>query len=98
MPAHPTFQNLSVGQFAERHRREMISLGKTFSYYSADLPLTGEDIKEYLEEPIAALPPSISAQLPKISILLVPYLEKVRGRDKGPARDVVCSDKPSSKD
>lgn len=98
MPAQPNSPNLSVGQFAERHRREMIPLGKTFSYYSADLPLTGEDIKEYLEEPIAALPPLISAQLPKISILLVPYLEKVRGRDKDPSADVVCSDKPTSKD
>ena len=33
-------------------------------------------LKEYLEEPVAALPPAIAAMLPRISILLVPYLER----------------------
>ena len=51
--------NLSVGQFAERYRREMIPLRKPFSYYFTALPLTEEDIREYLDEPIAALPPSV---------------------------------------
>ena len=89
MPAQSN-PNLSVGQFAERYRREMIPLTKPFSYFFAALPLTEEDIKEYLEEPIAALPPSISARLPKISILLVPYLDK--GTLK--AGEMVCLEKP----
>ena len=93
MPA-PIHSNLSVGQFAERHRREMIPLRKPFSYFFTALPLTAEDIREYLEEPIAALPPSVVSQLPKISILLVPYLEKgtEKGRDSGTR---VCLEKPS---
>ena len=89
MPPQTT-PNLSVGQFAERHRREMIPLSKPFSYFFAALPLTEEDIKEYLEEPIAALPASISTLLPKISILLVPYLDK--GNHK--AGEMVCLEKP----
>ena len=76
--------NMSVGQFAERYRREMIPLRKPFSYYFTALPLTEEDIREYLDEPIAALPPSVVSQLPKISILLVPYLEKTRERGAQP--------------
>jgi hypothetical protein len=84
MPAQPDPGNVSVGQFAERIRREMIPLRKPFSYYFADLPLTEEDIREYLVEPIAALPPSVLSQLPKVSILLVPYLE--RAREKGAKR------------
>jgi hypothetical protein len=88
--------NLSVGQFAERHRREMIPLRKPFSYYFEALPLTEEDIREYLDEPIAALPPSIVSQLPKISILLVPYLEKTRERgNQGRSSELVRHDKPS---
>ena len=83
MPALTDPGNVSVGQFAERIRREMIPLRKPFSYYFADLPLTEEDIREYLVEPIAALPPSVLSQLPKVSILLVPYLERVR--EKGAA-------------
>jgi hypothetical protein len=87
--------NLSVGQFAERHRREMIPLRKPFSYYFAALPLTEEDIREYLDEPIAALPPFVVSQLPKISILLVPYLEKTRERGQGRSGEMVRLDKPS---
>lgn len=95
MPVQPDSANLSVGQYAERIRREMIPLRKPFSYYFADLPLTPEDIREYLEEPIAALPPSVLTQLPRVSILLVPYLEK--GKDKGKAStgEMVRLEKPS---
>jgi hypothetical protein len=94
MPAQTDTANLSVGQFAERYRREMIPLKKPFSYFSAALPLTEEDIREYLEEPIAALPPSVLAQLPRVSILLVPYLEKAREKDRSVAGEMVRVEKP----
>jgi hypothetical protein len=83
MPAQFDLSKLSVRQFAERFRSEMIPLSNTFSYYCASVPLSEEDLKEYLEEPVAALPPAIAAALPKISILLVPYLERVTGKDHG---------------
>src|SRR3569833_480818 len=67
---------VSVGQFAERFRGEVIPLSNTFGYFCASLPMTEEVLKEYLEEPVAALPPAIAAMLPRISILLVPYLER----------------------
>lgn len=56
MAAHSDLSKLSVGQFAERFRAEMIPLSNTFSYFCASFPLSEEDVKEYLEEPIAALP------------------------------------------
>ncbi len=71
---------VSVGQFAERFRAEAIPLSNTFSYFCASLPMSEEVVKEYLEEPVAALPPSIAAMLPRISILLVPYLERSGAR------------------
>ncbi|MEJ7607525.1 MAG: hypothetical protein WKF37_14975 [Bryobacteraceae bacterium] len=94
MPALTDPANLSVGQFAEKFRGDD-SLRKPFSYYFAALPLTDEDIREYLEEPIAALPASVLSQLPKVSILLVPYLEK--GREKGTVKlsEVVRMEKPT---
>src|SRR6266571_3771221 len=79
MAAQPDLSKLSVGQFAERFKSEMIPLSNTFSYFCASVPLSEEDLKEYLEEPVAALPPGIAAALPKISILLVPYLERSNG-------------------
>ncbi len=76
MPANPDLSKLSVKQFAEQFHGEMIPLSNTFSYFCASVPMSEEDLKEYLEEPVAALPPAIVAALPKISILLVPYLER----------------------
>jgi hypothetical protein len=95
MPAQSDTANLSVGQFAERYRREMIPLRKPFSYYFAALPLTKEDIRVYLEEPIAALPASVLSQLPRVSILLVPYLEKAREKGRSVAGEMVRTEKPS---
>jgi hypothetical protein len=89
MPAQVDLSKLSVRQFAERFKSEMIPLSNTFSYFCASVPLSEEDLKEYLEEPVAALPPGVAAALPKISILLVPYLERSNGASspKASARD-----------
>jgi hypothetical protein len=97
MPAQPDLSKLSVRQFAERFRGEMIPLSNTFSYFCASVPMSEEDLKEYLEEPVAALPPAVAAALPKISILLVPYLEKVNGREgrtKAATSDYVSIERP----
>src|SRR5579862_2194656 len=98
MPAQFDLSKLSVRQFAERFRGDMIPLSNTFSYFCASVPMSEEDLKEYLQEPVAALPPAITAALPKISILLVPYLERGNGRDKGKAKsthgDYVSIEKP----
>ncbi len=97
MPAQFDLSKLSVRQFAERFRGEMIPLSNTFSYFCASVPMSEEDLKEYLQEPVAALPPAIIAALPKISILLVPYLERSNGAgrkaDRTPS-DFVSIEKP----
>ena len=94
MSARADHVKLSVGQFAEQFRDAMIPLSTTFSYFCASLPMSEEDLKEYLEEPIAALPPAIASALPKISIMLVPYLERVDGAKNVPANDFVCTERP----
>src|SRR5579862_4600531 len=98
MPAQFDLSKLSVRQFAERFRGDMIPLSNTISYFCASVPMTDEDVKEYLEEPVAALPPAVAAALPKISILLVPYLERANGRDrtkaKAAASDYVSIERP----
>jgi hypothetical protein len=96
MPAQFDLSKLSVRQFAERFRGEMIPLSNTFSYFCASVPMSEEDLKEYLEEPVAALPPAIAGALPKISILLVPYLERGNGREKNKVKagDYISIDKP----
>lgn len=75
-----------MGQFAERFRGEVIPLSNTFAYFCASFPMSEEVVKEYLEEPVAALPPSLASILPRISILLVPYLERCADRRTGVRR------------
>ncbi len=96
MPAQFDLAKLSVRQFAERFRGEMIPLSNTFSYFCASVPMSDEDLKEYLEEPVAALPPSIAAALPKISILLVPYLERSNGKERNGSKERNAAKEPAS--
>jgi hypothetical protein len=99
-----SLSRVSVGQFAERFKGEVIPLSNTFGYFCASAPMSEEVLKEYLEEPIAALPPSIAGTLPRISILLVPYLEhsgermtgrKSRGSAAEKAADFVVEQRPA---
>lgn len=98
MPAQFDLSKLSVRQFAERFRGEVIPLSNTFSYFCASVPMSEEDLREYLQEPVAALPPALAAALPKISIFLVPYLERGNGRDRSKAKmasgDFISIEKP----
>src|SRR5436305_3759946 len=98
MPAQLDLSKLSVTQFAERFRGQMIPLSNTSSYFCASVPMSEEDLKEYLEEPVAALPPTIAGALPKISILLVPYLERGDNHEKRkaspPGADYVSIERP----
>lgn len=95
MSALPDINKLRVDQFAARFRSQMIPLSTTFSYFCSSAPLSEEDLREYLAEPIAALPPAISILMPKISIMLVPYLERINGKERGAnPGEFVCTEKP----
>jgi hypothetical protein len=81
---------LSVFDLAKRFQQEMVPLGNRFAYFSV-LPLGEEDSKEYLDDPIAALPPSLIAELPHVRLLFVPYLAKAAG-----ASEVVTFEAPEA--
>lgn len=88
---------LSVEEFVMRCREAMIPLGSRFSYFSAT-PLSEEEVQEYLNEPIAALPPALVAALPKLSLVLVPYLERSNAKRKSKKNDEsVTFEKPSER-
>ena len=73
MPTETDRARVTVDELASRIRAEMVPLGSVFSYFLAT-PIADEDLKQYLEDPIAALPQAIVAALPKVGILLVPFL------------------------
>ncbi|MCU1272632.1 MAG: hypothetical protein JWO48_63 [Bryobacterales bacterium] len=71
---------LTVEDLANRFRGEMVPLGGKFSYFTG-MPVAEEDLKQYLDDPIAALPPAICQSLTQIGVILVPYLEKGNGKE-----------------
>lgn len=81
---------LSVEDLATRFRGEMIPVTSKFSYFST-LPIAEEDLRQYLNDPIAALSPAIPPNLPPIGIILTPYLERGNGKEG----DSVTFERPS---
>lgn len=98
MPVPVDLSKLSVKQFAEQFREEMIPLSNSISYFCASVPMSDEDLREYLEEPVAALPPSIAKALPKISILLVPYLQRPAKTSRTRKSNELVSTEPPPED
>jgi hypothetical protein len=96
MALQPDPSKLSVRQFAEQFRGAMIPLSNSISYFCASGPMSEEDLKEYLQEPVAALPPSVAAALPKLSILLVPYLARKAPKQKAKpeSAEYISTEKP----
>jgi len=70
----------SVEELATRFRGEMIPLTGKFSYFLT-MPMAEDDLRQYLNDPIAAISPAIIAALPKMGILLAPFLEKGNGKE-----------------
>jgi hypothetical protein len=90
MPSTETERSkLTVEELATRFSGEMVPLGSKFAYFTA-MPVAEEDLKQYLDDPIAALPPAICENLPHIDVILVPYLEKGNGKEG----DLVVYEKP----
>jgi hypothetical protein len=90
MPSTETdHSRVTVEELALRFRAEMIPLGGKFAYFTA-LPVAEEDLKSYLNDPIAALPPAICGLLPQVGVILVPFLEKGNGKEG----DVVVYETP----
>jgi len=83
---------LRVQEFANRFRHEVIPLNNTVFYFPA-LPVAEDDLRDYLQDPVAALPPAVQRILPRLCVFLVPYLEKPNGK----AEELVSFEKPAEK-
>jgi hypothetical protein len=94
MSTQPDLDQLSVEEFSARCREAMIPVTNRFSYFPA-LPLSEEEVREYVSDPIAALPPRLAASLGPVCVALVPFLARANGKSKGatPA-ELVCFEAP----
>jgi hypothetical protein len=52
----------------------MVPINKSFSYFAA-MPVEEGDLRRWLFDPIAAVPPKVGEVLPRLRFVLVPYLE-----------------------
>jgi len=81
---------MTVEALAARCRAEMIPLTSKFQYFCT-LPIPEEDLRQYLNDPIAAISPAIVAALPPMGIILTPYLERGNGKEG----DAVSFERPT---
>jgi hypothetical protein len=97
MPAQTDLDRLSVDAFTGRCQGAMIPASNRFSYFAAS-PLNEEEVKDYVEDPVASLPPALVGGLPLVCIALVPYLERPNGKGKEVKPvGVVCFERPAEK-
>jgi hypothetical protein len=75
-------ERFTILDVARQVTGQMVPVNSSFSFFCTT-PIVEEDLKQYVHEPIAALPPALSQILPHIGLLLVPQLEQ--GAARGPA-------------
>jgi hypothetical protein len=75
MPSENGRPRTTVDELSRRLRPEMTPIDKKISYFLA-LPVAEEDLRQYLQDPVEALPEAVTALLPPLGIVLAPYLER----------------------
>ena len=60
MSASARFQRATLKDFREAVRQELVALKPRFSYFSAVEPFNEEDLRDYIEDPVSALPPAVA--------------------------------------
>ncbi len=90
LPVRDTHAGSTIEELARRLRPELTPLNKQFAWHPL-FPIAEEDQRQYLQDPIESLPAAALALLPKIAVVLAPYLEKGTGQ----AGTIVVDTKPS---
>ncbi len=78
-----------MDEFLHSRLKDLLQVDGKISYL-AEPPMPEEDLRHYIQDTVAALPPAIREQLPSIAIFLLPYLTNVEsGRARGIGFDKV---------
>jgi hypothetical protein len=89
MPSENGRLRSTVDEIARSLRSQMTPVNSHFFFFPI-FPVGEEDLREYVFDPIAALPAEICDLLPPSGIVLAPYLERAVGR----SYPSVVSEKP----
>ncbi len=79
-----------IDELSRRLRPEMTPVNNKISCFLM-LPIAEEDLRPYLHDPVAALPPAACEILPRVGIVLAPYLERGSARTSA----AVVNEKPA---
>ena len=79
MPSANGRPRTTVDELARRLRSEMTAVNTRFSYFPV-FPVAEEDLRQYVHDPVSALPPAVCELLPKIGIVLAPFLERLTAK------------------
>ncbi len=70
----------SIDQFALSLKTDLEKLGRGFSYVALEA-MPADELREYLHEPVAALPANVCEAIGEVRVVLTPYLERVSERE-----------------
>ena len=73
MPATAPPRITGIDEFLHARLKDLLQVDDNISYL-AEPPMPEEDLRHYIQDPVAALPPKIREQLPPIANFLLPYL------------------------
>ncbi|MGD1071334.1 MAG: hypothetical protein ABSB15_14430 [Bryobacteraceae bacterium] len=79
MPSANGRPRTTVDELARRLRPEMTPVNSRFSYFPM-FPVAEEDLRQYIHDPVSALPAAAVELLPRIGIVLAPYLERLTAK------------------
>lgn len=89
-PQGTSISRIAVEEFAGHCRRHLVPLTEQVSYFEA-VALDGEQRRQILQEPVAAVPKALLDRLPPVRVVVVPFLE--RGTTAG-SPGLVAFEKP----
>src|SRR5438445_240341 len=75
MPSENGRPRNTVDELSRRLRSQMTPINPKFSYYLV-MQVAEEDLRQYLHDPVEAIPAAVVDPLPKIEIVLAPFLER----------------------
>ncbi len=82
MSNDPERSKTTLEELALRLAGKLTPLNGNFSYTCIH-PIAEEDLRQYLHDPIAAISPALAATLPRIGIILAPFVEKANSKSAG---------------
>ena len=82
MSIDPERSKTTLEELTPHLTAELLPVTSNFSY-SCTVPMAEEDLRQYLHDPIAAISPALTAALPRMAIILAPYIEKGNGKSAG---------------